>query len=73
MTHFLFGVQAQRLDVNARGDHVLEQRDLVDVDGQELTLRQSDQRQRAPLPVVAMPGETDAVMGSNLLVRIYVF
>lgn len=39
------GVQAQRLDVNAGGDKILEQRDLVDVDGQQLTLRQSDQRQ----------------------------
>ena len=41
-----FGVQAQRLDVNARANKVFEQRDLVDVDGQKFALRQSDQRKR---------------------------
>src|SRR5271166_2987401 len=42
----VFGVQAQRLNVYAGGDSVLEQRDLVGVDGQKIVLRQSDQRQR---------------------------
>jgi hypothetical protein len=32
----LFGVQAQRLDVDAGGHRVLEQRDLIDVDGQQV-------------------------------------
>jgi hypothetical protein len=32
----LFGVQAQRLDVDARGQSVLEQRNLIDVDGQQV-------------------------------------
>ena len=42
----LFGVQAQRLDVDAGAHSVLEQRNLVDVDGQKVVLRQSDQRKR---------------------------
>ena len=41
----VFGVHAQYLEVNARGDSVPEQRDLVDVDGHKVILRQSDQRQ----------------------------
>ena len=45
-TSSLFGVQAQRLDVDAGAHSVLEQRNLVDVDGQQVVLRQSDQRQR---------------------------
>jgi hypothetical protein len=40
-------VEPQRLDVDARTGGVLEQRDVVDVDGEDLVLRQRDQRQRS--------------------------
>jgi hypothetical protein len=44
-THSALRVQAQRPDVDARED-VLDQRDLLDVDAQELILREVGQRQQ---------------------------
>jgi hypothetical protein len=56
------GIEAQRLDVDAGRDGVLEERDVVDVDGQQVVLGLRDERQRGAAAGGLGPGEATGVM-----------
>jgi hypothetical protein len=61
----LLEVEAQWLDVDARRDEVLEQRDLVDVTVRSSPWGRETSGSGAPLVVRAGPGETAVVIGGS--------
>ena len=63
-------VQAQRLDVNARDtEDVLDQRDLLEVDGQQPVLGIAGSGNGAPVEVVSSVGSLAVMCRSLSLVR----